>query len=82
MKTYLGHRVNLAKKIRKKTKAKVVALGMMNSVKLINRVCSKEEADLVAVSRRFVHEPYWLMKEYIKSKKKHHLLPEQYLRCL
>ena len=82
MKTYLGHRVNLAKKIRKKTKAKVVALGMMNSVKLINRVCSKKEADLVAVYRRFVHEPYWLMKEYIKCKKKHHLLPEQYLRCL
>tara|TARA_B100000029_G_scaffold260687_1_gene257083 strand:- start:453 stop:1517 length:1065 start_codon:yes stop_codon:yes gene_type:complete len=81
MRVHLGHRVNLAKKIRKKTKIRVIALGMMNSVKLINRVFSKKEADLVAVSRRFVNEPYWLIKEYIKSEKKHHLLPEQYLRC-
>ena len=54
---------------------------MINSVKLINKIFLKKEADFVAVSRRFINDPYWLIKESIKYDKKDNILPNQYLRC-
>ena len=35
---------------------------MLNSIVLINKILKKKEADLVAVSRRFIKEPDWLKK--------------------
>jgi len=81
MKFYSGHRVNLAKAIKEKTGMRVVTLGMINSIKLINKIFLNKDADFVAVSRRFINDPYWLIKESIKHNKKDNILPKQYLRC-
>ena len=50
--------------------------------KIISNVLKYKFADLVAVSRRFINEPYWLLKKDsrpLKLNKKS--IPNQYLRC-
>ena len=82
MKFFPGHNLKFSRKIKKKVKIKVIALGMLNSIKLINQVLEKKEADLVAVSRRFIKEPDWFKKtKNSKSTKILRKIPNQYLRC-
>ena len=83
LKFFPGYNLKFARKIKKQVKIKVIALGMLNSKSLINKVLKEKAADLVAVSRRFINEPNWLNeREKIKipsiSLKK---IPNQYLRC-
>ena len=63
MKFFPGYNVKFAKKIKKKVKIKVITLGMLNTINLIEKILKKKEADLVAVSRRFIKEPEWLKKK-------------------
>jgi len=82
IKFFPGHNLKFSKKIKKKVKIKVIALGMLNSIVLINKILKKKEADLVAVSRRFIKEPDWLKKtKNLKSNKILRKIPNQYLRC-
>ena len=79
MKFFPGHNLKFSKKI---VKIKVIALGMLNSITLINKILKKREADLVAVSRRFIKETYWLKKtKNLKSNRIFKKIPNQYLRC-
>ena len=55
---------------------------MLNSNKLINKILKKNKTDLVAVSRRFINNPYWLIKEIMKKNKDVKLIESQYSRCL
>ena len=60
----------------------VITLGMINSKKLVNKVLKSKMADLVAVSRRFINEPKWLLKKNSKRRRiKNSNIPKQYLRC-
>jgi len=82
VKFFPGYQVPLAKKIKKNVKINVITLGMINSKKIISNVLKYKFADLVAVSRRFINEPYWLLKKDsrpLKLNKKS--IPNQYLRC-
>ena len=81
MKFFPGYNVKLAKQIKKKVNIKVITLGMLNSTKLINKILKKKEADLVAISRRFIKEPEWLKKNNSKKKMLDSKIPNQYLRC-
>ena len=77
-----GHNLKFAKEIKKKVNIKIIALGMLNSIDLINKVLRDKEADLVAVSRRFIKEPNWFKKTInIKTTKQYKKIPNQYLRC-
>ena len=82
MKFFPGYQVKLAAKIKKKVNIKVVTLGMINSKNLIHKILKGKLADLVAVSRRFINEPKWLLKKNSKLRRiKKSLIPKQYLRC-
>ena len=82
IKYFQGYQVKFAESIKKKSKIKVIALGMLNSNKLINKILKKNKTDLVAVSRRFINNPYWLIKEIMKKNKDVKLIESQYSRCL
>ena len=82
MKFFPGYQVKLAAKIKKEVNIKVITLGMINSKNLIHKILKGKLADLVAVSRRFIYEPKWLLEKKSKLKKiKKSLIPKQYLRC-
>lgn len=82
MKFIPGYQLDMAKKIKKSVNIRVVALGMINSKKLILEVFKKKIADMVAVSRRFIYEPEWLLKKNSKIQKiKQSLIPKPYLKC-
>ena len=69
IKFFPGYNLKFARSIKKKAKIKVIALGMLNSVGLINKILKKGDADLVAVSRKFINDPNWLKNEnFIKKK--------------
>ena len=76
-----GYQVNYAHKIKKATGMRVVALGMINSENLIKNIFKNKKADLVAVSRRFINDPFWLIKHKLKINKDKRLLPKPYTRC-
>ena len=49
---------------------------------VIEKIFKNKIADMVAVSRRFINEPKWLLKDNTKPKKiKKVSIPKQYLRC-
>ncbi|MBD1150643.1 hypothetical protein IDH12_04580, partial [Pelagibacterales bacterium SAG-MED29] len=82
IKFFPGYQVSLASKIKKCVNINVVTLGMINSKNLIEKILRKKMADMVAVSRRFINEPKWLLKNNSKPKKiKKTSIPKQYLRC-
>lgn len=82
VKFFPGYQVSLASKIKKYVNINVVTLGMINSKNLIEKILRKKKADMVAVSRRFINEPNWLLKNNSKPKKiKKTSIPKQYLRC-
>ena len=77
-----GYNLNFAKKIKNKVKILVIALGMLNSKSLINKILKKNYADIVAVSRRFIREPNWLKKNINKKQYFEQLkIPNQYKKC-
>jgi 2,4-dienoyl-CoA reductase-like NADH-dependent reductase (Old Yellow Enzyme family) len=76
-----GYQVNYAYKIKKATGMRVVALGMINSENLIKNIFKNKKADLIAVSRRFINDPFWLIKHKLKINKDNRLLPKPYTRC-
>ena len=70
----------LAKMITKTLK--VVALGMINTKILIKKILKNKLADIVAISRRFINEPRWLIETNTRPTViKKTSIPKQYLRC-
>jgi 2,4-dienoyl-CoA reductase-like NADH-dependent reductase (Old Yellow Enzyme family) len=81
IKYFPGYQVKLAAKIKNLTKNRVIALGMINSLKLIDNIFAKKKSDMVAVSRKFINDPYWLIKHQIKKTKNNSLVEKQYSKC-
>lgn len=82
VKFFPGYQVKLAAKIKKNVKIIVVALGMINTKILIKKILKNKLADIVAVSRRFINEPRWLIETNTRPTViKKTSIPKQYLRC-
>lgn len=58
---YAGYQVYLAEKVKKATGLPVIAVGMLDDPAVADHVLGLENADLVAVGRALLRDPYWVL---------------------
>ena len=75
-----GYQVHLARQIRKMTGVITRTTGMIDSLNQANKIINSNSADLINIGRKFVQDPYWLIREMNRRKIKFNI-PNQYLRC-
>lgn len=62
MDTPRGCYLHLAERIRKRVKIPVIAVGRINSPELAEQALAEQKADLIAVGRGLIADPYWVQK--------------------
>jgi len=75
--THAAYQVPLAKDIRDALDIPVIAVGRLDDAILANAVIGNEEADLVAVGRGMLRNPYWSL-EAAKQLRLETTVPKQY----
>lgn len=59
IKMYPGYQIPFAETLRKHLKLPVMAVGMLESPELAEETLWNERADLIALGREFLRDPYW-----------------------
>lgn len=80
IKAYPGYQVGLAEKIRQTCDVPVVAVGLINSIEQVEDILGNERADLVALGRELLRNPYWPIRHCTPDSSAGCPIPEQYLR--
>lgn len=75
--THAAYQVPLARAIKEQVEVPVIAVGRLDEAVLANAVIGNEEADLVAVGRGMLRNPYWTLEAGI-TLGKNPGLPKQY----
>lgn len=75
--THVAYQVPLARAIKEALNVPVIAVGRLDDPSLANSVVGNEDADLVAVGRGMLRNPYWAI-EAATVLKKEVALPKQY----
>jgi NADPH2 dehydrogenase len=75
--THAAYQVPLAKEIKEALQVPVIAVGRLDDPTLANAVIGNEEADLVAVGRGLLRNPYWALEAATQLKKETQV-PKQY----
>ncbi|WP_211748521.1 NADH:flavin oxidoreductase/NADH oxidase [Paenibacillus sp. Marseille-Q4541] len=77
--THVAYQVPLARAIKQNVGVPVIAVGRLDDAALANAVVGNEDADLVAVGRGMLKNPYWTLTaaEQLRKETK---IPEQYSR--
>ncbi|MDY3330715.1 MAG: NADH:flavin oxidoreductase/NADH oxidase [Pelistega sp.] len=58
---YSGYQVYLARKVKAATNLPVIAVGMLDTPAVADHVLGIEDADLIAVGRGLLRDPYWVL---------------------
>ncbi len=77
--SHAGYQVPLARKIKEALNVPVIAVGRLDEPVLANSVIGNEEADLVAIGRAMLRNPYWAL-DASKKINKETCIPKQYER--
>lgn len=77
--THAAYQVPLARAVRQALDVPVIAVGRLDEPALANSVIGNEDADLVAVGRGMLRNPYWTLEAAAALRKKIDL-PQQYER--
>lgn len=79
-KTYPGYQVSFAASIRRELKTPVISVGMLEYPALAESVLQQGQADLIAIARGLLRDPYWANSaaQSLGSKVQ---VPEQYFRA-
>lgn len=56
-----GYQVYLARKVKEATGLPTIAVGMLDDAQVADHVLANRDADLVAVGRGLLRDPYWLL---------------------
>lgn len=75
--THVAYQVPLAREIKEALNIPVIAVGRLDEPVLANAVIGNEEADLVAVGRGMLRNPYWALEAAAKLNKETKI-PQQY----
>lgn len=75
--TYPGYQVNLSNIIKTKCSIPTIAVGLITDANMVEEIISNHRADLVALGRELLRNPYWVLNE-AKIKNVEIELPEQY----
>ncbi|KKI90847.1 NADPH dehydrogenase [Bacillus sp. SA1-12] len=76
--THVAYQVPLARAIKQELNIPVIAVGRLDEPALANSVIGNEEADLVAVGRGMLRNPYWTLEAATVLRKETEL-PKQYI---
>lgn len=77
---YPGYQVPFARQIREAVGVPVVAVGMLEDPVLADAVIRNEDADLVALARGLLRNPYWALNAAVALKQQT-TVPKQYERA-
>lgn len=58
---YAGYQVDLARKVKQATGKPVIAVGMLDDPALADHVLGVGDADLAAIGRALLRDPYWVL---------------------
>ncbi|MRN52928.1 NADH:flavin oxidoreductase/NADH oxidase [Paenibacillus monticola] len=75
--THAGYQVPLAREIKYSLNVPVIAVGRLDDPTLANAVIGNDEADLVAIGRGMLRNPYWTLEAGVQLDKDAGL-PKQY----
>jgi 2,4-dienoyl-CoA reductase-like NADH-dependent reductase (Old Yellow Enzyme family) len=76
--THVAYQVPFAREIKRKLNVPVIAVGRLDEPSLANAVIGNEDADLVAVGRGMLRNPYWTL-EAAHQLQKEIEIPKQYV---
>lgn len=76
--THVAYQVPLARAIKEALNVPVIAVGRLDEPSLANSVIGNEDADLVAVGRGMLRNPYWALEAATVLKKEIEV-PQQYV---
>ncbi|MDD9265926.1 NADH:flavin oxidoreductase/NADH oxidase [Paenibacillus sp. GCM10023248] len=76
-----GYQVPFARQIREAVQVPVIAVGMLEDPELANCIIGNEDADLVAVARGLLRNPYWAAHAAVQFDQREQAhIPPQYTR--
>ncbi|GGI12757.1 NADH:flavin oxidoreductase/NADH oxidase [Gottfriedia solisilvae] len=75
--THVAYQVPLAREIKQALNVPVIAVGRLDEPSLANAVVGNDDADLVAVGRGMLRNPYWTLEAASKLNKET-IIPRQY----
>lgn len=78
---YPGYQVPFARAIKDALDVPVIAVGMLEDPQLAESVIGNEDADLIAIARGLLRDPYWAIHAAQALGVKLEDLPKQYLRA-
>ncbi len=76
--THVAYQVPLARAFKQAFNIPVIAVGRLDEASLANSVIGNEDADLVAVGRAMLRNPYWTL-EAAAQLRKETTIPQQYV---
>ncbi|OAB40169.1 NADH:flavin oxidoreductase/NADH oxidase [Paenibacillus antarcticus] len=75
--THAAYQVSLAREIKQSLNIPVIAVGRLDEPVLANAVIGNEDADLVAIGRGMLRNPYWTLEAAVQLQKEIDI-PKQY----
>ncbi|HET6784517.1 MAG TPA: NADPH dehydrogenase NamA [Erysipelotrichaceae bacterium] len=75
-----AYQVPFSKRIKEQLQIPTIAVGLINNTELIESVLEKNDADLIALGRELLRNPYFVNQSYAQNKQLE-LIPESYLRA-
>ncbi|MUT66862.1 NADH:flavin oxidoreductase/NADH oxidase [Paenibacillus sp. NEAU-GSW1] len=78
--SHAGYQVPLAREIKQALDVPVIAVGRLEDPVLANAVIGNEDADLAAIGRELLRNPYWALDAAVKLKKET-AIPKPYSRA-
>lgn len=77
---YPGYQVPFARRIREEVDIPVIAVGMLEKPAVAEAVVGNGDADLIAIARGMLADPYWSTHAAIELRSKQFNVPKQYER--
>lgn len=77
---YPGYQINFAQTIKRECDVPTIAVGLITEIDMVEEILSNERADLVALGRELLRNPFWVLNN-AKAKNIEIELPEQYKRA-
>ena len=77
--TYPGYQVSHCEYIKKETNMPTIAVGLIDNHELVEEILANDRADLVAIGRGILRDPYYVLNTAYKLGVKD-IYPQQYMR--
>lgn len=80
IKLYPGYQVRFSETIKSRCQVPTIAVGLITDLTHADEIIGNHRADLVALGRELLRNPYWPLKQSMKDKRISLVFPRQYER--